>query len=72
MSLDEMKQAAKEIEMFKPIQSAVMNFFALKPWGESTAAFGDDMTPEHLARFLVSNQNQTATLHILYTRTPVT
>ena len=56
-----MKQAAKEIKMFKPIQSAVMNFFVLKTWGEATAAFGDDMSPEHLAGFLVSNQNQTAT-----------
>ena len=50
-----MNQAAKEIKKFKPIQSAAMKFFALKTWEETNDKFGDDVNPNHLSPFLVSN-----------------
>lgn len=49
-----MNLAAKEIKKFKPIQSAVMKFFALKTWEETKTKFGDDVSPIQLSRFLVS------------------
>ena len=50
-----MNQTAKEIKKFKPIQSSIMKFFALRTWEETTDKFGNDMCPEHLSRFLVSS-----------------
>lgn len=38
----------------KPIQSAVMKFFALKTWEKTKTKFGDDVSPIQLSRFLVS------------------
>lgn len=49
-----MNLAAKEIKKFKPIQSAVMKFSALKTWEETKTKFGDDVSPIQLSRFLVS------------------
>lgn len=54
MSLEEMKKAASEIKLLRPIQEAIVSFFKAETWEELVHEFGSEVLPEKLLRFAVS------------------
>ena len=54
MSLEEMKSAASEIKLLRPVQEAIVLFFQAETWEEVADEFGSEVLPEKLLRFAVS------------------
>ena len=54
MSLEEMKSAASEIKLLRPVQEAIILFFKVETWEEVADEFGSEVLPEKLLRFAVS------------------
>ena len=54
MSLEEMKKAASEIKLLRPIQEAIVSFFKAETWEELVHEFGSEVLQEKLLRFAVS------------------
>jgi len=54
MSLEEMKSAASEIKLLRPVQEAVVLFFKAETWEEVADEFGSEVLPEKLLRSAVS------------------
>ncbi|XP_068676680.1 uncharacterized protein [Montipora foliosa] len=55
MSLEEMKKAASEIKLLRPIQEAIVSFFKAETWEEIADEFGHEVLPEKLLRFAVKD-----------------
>lgn len=54
MSLEEMKSAASEIKLLRPVQEAIILFFKVETWEEAADEFGSEVLPEKLLHFAVS------------------
>ncbi|XP_044165904.1 uncharacterized protein LOC122949960 [Acropora millepora] len=58
MSLEEMKKAASEIKLLRPIQEAIVSFFKAETWEELVHEFGSEVLPEKLLRFAIKDFEQ--------------